>query len=131
MNVFLLGGRGVVSFGDGDVEVTILIQDATTVRHEATPNANRDIPLVATLESILAEMMEAALAGDLAKANALHYRMYDLMKLMFCNPNPVPAKKAAELMGRIQSGLPRLPLAPIDTASLEKLKAAMVALDLI
>ncbi len=79
----------------------------------------------------MAEMMEAALAGDLAKANALHYRMYDLMKLMFCNPNPVPAKKGAELMGKIQSGLPRLPLAPIDAASLEKLKAAMVALDLI
>lgn len=79
----------------------------------------------------MAQMMEAALAGDLAKAKALHYRMYDLMKLMFCNPNPVPAKKAAELMGKIQSGLPRLPLAPIDTASLEKLKAALAALDLI
>jgi 4-hydroxy-tetrahydrodipicolinate synthase len=79
----------------------------------------------------MAEMMEAALAGDLAKANTLHFRMYDLMKLMFCNPNPVPAKKGAELMGKIQSGLPRLPLAPIDTASLEKLKAAMAALSLI
>jgi 4-hydroxy-tetrahydrodipicolinate synthase len=79
----------------------------------------------------MAEMMEAALVGDLIKANALHYRMYDLMKLMFCNPNPVPAKKAVELMGKIQSGLPRLPLAPIDTASLEKLKAAMAAISLI
>jgi 4-hydroxy-tetrahydrodipicolinate synthase len=79
----------------------------------------------------MAQMIVAALAGDLAKANALHYRMYDLMKLMFCNPNPVPAKKALELMGKIQSGLPRLPLAPIDTPSLEKLKAALAALSLV
>ena len=79
----------------------------------------------------MAEMMEAALSGDLKKANALHYRMYDLMKLMFCNPNPVPAKKALELMGTIQSGLPRLPLAPMDGASLEKLKAGLADLDLI
>ncbi len=79
----------------------------------------------------MAEMIAAALSGDLKKANELHYRMYDLMKMMFSNPNPVPAKKALELMGKIRSGLPRLPLAPMDMASLEKMKAAMVALDLI
>jgi 4-hydroxy-tetrahydrodipicolinate synthase len=79
----------------------------------------------------MAGMMEAALAGDLKRANELHYRMYELMKLMFINPNPVPAKRALELMGKIKSGLPRLPLAPMDAASLEKLKAAMANLDLI
>jgi 4-hydroxy-tetrahydrodipicolinate synthase len=79
----------------------------------------------------MAEMIEAALVGNLKRANELHYRMYDLMKLMFCNPNPVPAKKALELMGKIESGLPRLPLAPMDTANLEKLKIAMAELELI
>lgn len=79
----------------------------------------------------MAEMMEAALTGDLKKANELHYKMFGLMKLMFCNPNPVPAKKGLELMGRIRSGLPRLPLAPIDAPSLEKLKAGMAELGLL
>lgn len=79
----------------------------------------------------MAGMMEAALAGDLQRANELHYRMYDLMKLMFCNPNPVPAKKAVELMGKVKSGLPRLPMAPMDAENLVKLKAALVALDLL
>ena len=51
--------------------------------------------------------------------------------LLLCNPNPVPAKKALELMGKIKSGLPRLPLAPIDAESLVKLQAAMVKLELI
>ena len=79
----------------------------------------------------MAEMIEAALEGDLKRANELHYKMYQLMKLMFINPNPVPAKMALEVMGKIQSGLPRLPLAPMNDASLEKLKEGMAALDLI
>jgi 4-hydroxy-tetrahydrodipicolinate synthase len=79
----------------------------------------------------MAAMMEAALAGDLEKARELHYRMYDLMKLMFSVPSPAPAKKAVELMGKIKSGLPRLPMAPMDDANLQKLKAAMGDLGLI
>ena len=79
----------------------------------------------------MAEMMNAALAGDLEKANALHYRMYPLMKALFCAPNPVPAKAAMEILGKIRSGLPRLPLAPLDAAGIEKLKTAMSGLELI
>ncbi len=54
----------------------------------------------------MAEMMEAAWTVILKRANELHYRMYELMKLMFCNPNPVPAKKALELMGKIKAVCP-------------------------
>lgn len=79
----------------------------------------------------MAEMMAAALAGDINRANELHYRIFELMKLMFSAPNPVPAKKALELMGKIKSGLPRLPLAPMDNASLEKLQATMGKMGLI
>jgi 4-hydroxy-tetrahydrodipicolinate synthase len=79
----------------------------------------------------MAAMMEAALAGDLEKATELHYRMYDLMKLMFSVPSPAPAKKAVELMGKIRSGLPRLPMVPMDDANLQKLKTALGDLGLI
>lgn len=79
----------------------------------------------------MADMMTAALDGDLKKANELHYRMYDLMKLMFSVPSPAPAKKAVELMGKIKSGMVRLPLAPMDEDNLAKLKAALKQLDLI
>lgn len=79
----------------------------------------------------MSEMMEAALAGDIKKANEVHYRMFELMKLMFVEPNPVPAKKALEVLGKIRSGLPRLPLAPMGSANLEKLQAAMRNIGLI
>ncbi len=79
----------------------------------------------------MSAMMEAALAGNIKKAGELHYKMFELMKLMFIDPNPVPAKKGLEIMGRIRSGLPRLPLAPMGGANQEKLQAAMRNIGLI
>lgn len=79
----------------------------------------------------MAEMMEAALAGNLEKANALHYRLFPLMGAMFCYPSPAPAKKALELMGRIQSSEVRLPMTSMDDTSIDILKKVMQEIDLI
>jgi len=79
----------------------------------------------------MADMMEAALAGDLQKANELHYRLFPLMGAMFCYPSPAPAKKGLELMGKIKSGEVRLPMTFMDDASIETLKAAMSGVGLI
>ncbi|MGL1930954.1 MAG: 4-hydroxy-tetrahydrodipicolinate synthase [Desulfotalea sp.] len=79
----------------------------------------------------MAEMMEAALTGDLARANELNYQMYDLMKQMFAYPSPAPAKKGAELLGIIQDSRPRIPMQPINDACLVTLKDAMGKLGLI
>ena len=73
----------------------------------------------------MAAMMEAALAGDVALANSLHYKLFPLMQAMFYDTNPVPAKKGLELMGKIKSGLPRLPLAPMNEAIEAKLQGAL------
>ena len=73
----------------------------------------------------MAEMMEAALAGDLVKANALHYKLFPLMGAMFCYPSPAPAKKALELMGKIRSSEVRLPMSSMDEGSVDTLKKAM------
>ena len=73
----------------------------------------------------MADLMEAALAGDLKKANEIHYSLYPLMTSMFSAPNPVPAKKGAELLGKIKDGAPRLPLSGIDDKALEAVTAAM------
>ena len=79
----------------------------------------------------MADMMEAALAGDLHKANELHYRLFPLMGAMFCYPSPAPAKKGLELMGKIKSGEVRLPMTSMDEASIETLKKAMSGVGLI
>lgn len=58
----------------------------------------------------MSDLMNAALAGDVAKARALQYQLFPLMGSMFFDTNPVPAKKALELMGKIRSATPRQPL---------------------
>ena len=79
----------------------------------------------------MAQMMDAALAGDLATARSLHYKLFPLMQAMFYDTNPVPAKKSLELMGKIKSGTPRLPLHPMNDETLVRLKAALADYGLI
>ncbi|OGR00569.1 MAG: 4-hydroxy-tetrahydrodipicolinate synthase [Deltaproteobacteria bacterium RIFOXYD12_FULL_55_16] len=79
----------------------------------------------------MAAMMDAALAGDLDKAKALHYKLLPLMQAMFIDTNPVPAKTALAMMGRIKSGLPRLPLYKMNESNEEKLKKVIVAYGLV
>lgn len=74
----------------------------------------------------MAAMMETALAGDVAAAKSLHYRLFPLMQAMFYDTNPVPAKKALEIMGKIDSGQPRLPLAEMNEANTARLHNALL-----
>lgn len=84
------------------------------------------ISVVSNLEpSKTATMMEASLAGDLQRANALHYELFSLMKAMFCYPSPAPAKRGLNLMGRIQSPEVRLPMTELDDAGEAQLVACM------
>lgn len=79
----------------------------------------------------MSELMEAALAGNLAKANEIHYKLFPLMGTMFCYPSPAPAKKGLHLMGKIASPEVRLPMTDMDEASLNKLITEMKAAELI
>ena len=79
----------------------------------------------------MAEVIDSALAGDYVKARAAHYKLFPVMSAMFLETNPVPAKKSLELMGKIKSGTPRLPLAEMTEANVAKLKIALNAYGLI
>ena len=75
-------------------------------------------------------MVNAALKGDFEKAGKLHYELYDLMKVLFIESNPVPAKESLNMMGR-PSGHVRMPLAPMKDESISKLKQVLKDLDLV
>ncbi|PIE57080.1 MAG: 4-hydroxy-tetrahydrodipicolinate synthase [Desulfobulbus propionicus] len=74
---------------------------------------------------VMARMMDAALRGDLAKANELHYRYFALMGAMFCYPSPAPAKRALQMMNRIPSDEVRLPLCQLDEQAEALLETCM------
>jgi 4-hydroxy-tetrahydrodipicolinate synthase len=73
----------------------------------------------------MAEMWDAAFAGDWDRARALHYRIQPMTRLLFAESNPVPAKAALALLGKMQPDV-RLPLAPCSDELREKLRAALV-----
>jgi 4-hydroxy-tetrahydrodipicolinate synthase len=72
----------------------------------------------------MAVMCNAFFKGDLAKARALHYKMWPLIEAMFIETNPVPAKTALKMMGKI-TGEVRQPLCLMSTANEEKLRQVM------
>ena len=70
----------------------------------------------------VAGMCQAQLDGDTSRALELHYKMWELNKMMFIESNPIPAKATLSIMGKI--GLEyRLPLCPPSEANLKKLEA--------
>ncbi len=73
----------------------------------------------------MSSLMNAALAGDVAKAREIQYQLFPLMGSMFFDTNPVPAKKTLELMGKIKSGSPRQPLWEMDADALQRLTAVL------
>jgi len=76
------------------------------------------------------DMTRAALKGDLNKAKALHYKLFELMKANFYESNPIPVKTALHMMGRIDDSL-RLPLTKMSKPNREKLKKVIKDLKLI
>jgi 4-hydroxy-tetrahydrodipicolinate synthase len=67
-------------------------------------------------------LVDAAQAGDFARARQLHLELFPLFKAMFLETNPVPIKTAMRLAGH-DSGELRLPLCEMaedNSAALEK-----------
>lgn len=67
------------------------------------------------------QLTESFLKGDLKKARKMQFELYDLIKTLFVETNPIPAKAALKLMGIIEGNL-RLPLYKMESSNLTKLK---------
>jgi 4-hydroxy-tetrahydrodipicolinate synthase len=67
----------------------------------------------------LAQLCEAIWKGDLARAQALHNRLYEINKAVFFDTNPIPMKYMAKKLGLIATNEHRLPLLPA-TRELER-----------
>lgn len=96
LTLLALGGRGVIS-----------------VSANVTPR-------------LVAEMCDAWDSGDIKKARELHYRLEPLNQAMFIETNPVPAKTALAMMGKIKEEV-RLPLCEMSKANKEKLEQVLKA----
>ncbi len=79
---------------------------------------------------LMKEMYEAFVTGDIAKAAEMHMKLMPLFEALFIDTNPVPVKKAMELMG-LAAGKPRMPLVELSEEKTEKLREVLKSLDLV
>ncbi len=70
------------------------------------------------------DMVEKYLEGDVAGSLALQLAAIDLCDVLFCEVNPIPVKKAAELMG-LCGGTLRMPLTEMEPHNVDRLQKVM------
>ena len=68
------------------------------------------------------DMVASYLEGDVAKSCEMQLKYFDLVKALFCEVNPIPVKKALNLMG-MEVGSLRLPLT--EDANAKRLEEEM------
>ena len=70
------------------------------------------------------DICQKFLDGDLQGSLKEQLRAIELCSALFCEVNPIPVKKALELMGMIDGNV-RMPLSEMEPANVERLKKAM------
>jgi 4-hydroxy-tetrahydrodipicolinate synthase len=113
----LCGERLAIYSGDDALTLPMLAVGAVGVVSVASHLAGPQI----------SAMIEAFLAGDHARALALHEHLLPLCKALFSSTNPIPVKAALELSGW-PVGAPRLPLLPANDPLRQRLSETLAAL---
>lgn len=89
------------------------------------------ISVVANVDPLrMSQMVNNALDGSYERAMDLHYELYDLMKVLFIESNPVPTKEALKMLNR-HAGDVRLPLAPLKDENRAKVNEVLKDLGLL
>lgn len=108
------GKAFAVYSGDDATALDLMLHGATGV---ISVTAN-----VAPLK--MAMLCEAALSGDSELAQKINQELMALHTQLFLESNPIPAKWALQMMGKIEAGI-RLPLLPLDSRYHQEVKKAM------
>jgi 4-hydroxy-tetrahydrodipicolinate synthase len=78
----------------------------------------------------MSKLVQCALDGNYTEAMRIHYELYDLMKVLFIESNPVPTKAALNLMNR-PAGHVRMPLGSLKEENKNKLQKVLQDLKLL
>jgi 4-hydroxy-tetrahydrodipicolinate synthase len=70
------------------------------------------------------ELVRCFRSGDFARSLELHQRLLPLLRVLFCETNPIPVKAALVLQGRIRDEI-RLPLTRLTQANRERLQVVL------
>lgn len=108
-------------------DITVLSGDDSLTLPLMAVGAKGIISVIANvIPDAVAKMVDSYFSGRHEDAKKLHYKMFPLCRAMFVETNPIPVKRAMEILG-LCSGEMRLPLCPISDAGEKVLVAAMKA----
>ncbi len=111
----LCGDSITVISGDDFTTLPLLLLGGKGVISVSANVAPRDV----------AGMIKAWEDGNIGEAKRLHYKLEPLNQSMFIETNPIPAKTALSMMGKIQEEF-RLPLCPMSNENKDKLKNILI-----
>jgi 4-hydroxy-tetrahydrodipicolinate synthase len=74
----------------------------------------------------IARLCDAVRAGDMAAAREIHFRLFEVMRAIFFDTNPIPMKYMMKRLGILERNEHRLPMLPA-TPELEKRLDAVLA----
>lgn len=72
----------------------------------------------------MADMWDAFISGDINRARAIHYELFDLHQNLFIETNPIPVKTALSMMGKCTEEM-RLPLCAMGEGNKERLRQVL------
>ncbi|RJQ45777.1 MAG: 4-hydroxy-tetrahydrodipicolinate synthase [Nitrospiraceae bacterium] len=116
----LCGDRITLISGDDFTTLTLLALGGKGVISVAANVAPRDV----------SQMIKAWEKGDIGEARKLHFKLEPLNQSMFIETNPIPAKTALSMMGKISEEF-RLPLCEMAKDNREKLRNVLIGYGLI
>jgi 4-hydroxy-tetrahydrodipicolinate synthase len=111
----LCGEKITVLSGDDFTTLTLMALGGKGAISVSANVAPRDV----------AEMCKAWEKGNIDEAKKLHFKLEPLNQAMFIETNPLPAKTALNMMGKIQEEF-RLPLCPMSANNKEKLRKILI-----
>ena len=112
----------------GTTDLTVLSGDDSLTLPMMSVGAEGVVSVVGNVvPAPMIQLVNAAAAGDFAKAKELHHRLFALCsKMLGLATNPIPVKTAMQLVGR-DSGDLRLPMTPLEPAELDQLRETLFA----
>jgi|UniRef100_A0A7C4XV75 4-hydroxy-tetrahydrodipicolinate synthase len=113
--ISLLGDDFDVLSGDDSLTLPMLILGAKGVISVIANIFPRDV----------SDMCNYFFEGKFEKARQLHIKMFPVVKALFIETNPIPVKKAMELMG-LPAGNPRLPLVSMSEENVQILRKRLI-----
>jgi 4-hydroxy-tetrahydrodipicolinate synthase len=78
----------------------------------------------------ISEITSSYRAGDVERAQRIHFELLPLMEALFIETNPIPVKTALHLLGRIPQPTLRLPLTEMQKSNRDRLESVLAGLSL-